>query len=644
MLRAMRDDFKKYSWTLWLVMLAFVGGFILTDAFTGQNPEDTGLIYIDDEQMVNGKEFQTRLKNVLENYKTQSKGVFSKSLINQLRLPEQIAQGLVNTALIRVEAEKMNITVSDEELRDKIVNHPYFQQDGKFVGHANYKRALSYGRVKVKDFENELRDQVRREKFQELVSGAMVVDEETLREDYKKEKDNAEVDLVRIKPERIKDDQIKLADDDPAVKEYYEKNKEDFKSREKRGGYVIAYKFDDYKKEVNITEKEVYDYFNTNKDDYRLPGKTKVSRILLNYDQKNQNEILKTAQNLQQELTPENFAEKAKALSQDNRAKQGGDFGYEGWKQFSKQEISIINGLDQGKISTPIVTGTGYAILYVPEKVKERGQNYNDVKDRISQILEDDAVNTLVNNKLQKIYDKLSGSDDIKAKAAEMNVTALDTGMLASGNPIADVDQLGYISRQMFTMEVKDTRFPVQFSKGIAILQLNKVEEPVVQPFEEVTAQAKSKVLNNKKLDMLMVDAKKYADELNRITDDKKREEYMKKNNLTADSATYKPGGKLSYLPSREGMDELIFSAEEKQFNAPLRFDTDVVIFSVKKKTVKTPEDFDKEKSEYYQQKVDEIKNSYFLSYMSNRKDIYKVSINQNLFDKIKTDVLSRFN
>ena len=57
MLRTMRNDFKKYSWTLWLVILAFVGGFILTDAFSGKSQGKTGLIYVDDELMVRGEEF-----------------------------------------------------------------------------------------------------------------------------------------------------------------------------------------------------------------------------------------------------------------------------------------------------------------------------------------------------------------------------------------------------------------------------------------------------------------------------------------------------------------------------------------------------------------------------------------------------------
>jgi hypothetical protein len=216
--------------------------------------------------------------------------------------------------------------------------------------------------------------------------------------------------------------------------------------------------------------------------------------------------------------------------------------------------------------------------------------------------------------------------------------------MLASGNPIKDVDQLGYISRQLFGMDKNEVKFPVQFSKGIAIVQLTKIEEPQVQPFENVIADVKAEVVTKRKMDQLMEDAKKFAEELNKIDDDKKREEFVKKNDLTVDSVTYNLGGKLSYLENREGLDDMIFSAPENQYSEPLRYDSDIAFFKVKSKTVTTDADFEKEKDEFYQEKVEEMKNNYFFSYMATRQDKFEVKTNMDLYEKIKTDVLARFN
>jgi peptidyl-prolyl cis-trans isomerase D len=643
MLRAMRNDFKKYSWTLWLVIIAFVGGFIITDAFRGESMSKRGLVYVNDQLMVRGEEFQRQLLRTLENYKNQMKNNFNKALINQFRIPENILQSLVTVAVIRSEAKKLSISASDKELKQKIIADPAFQQDGKFIGLDRYQQILAYSKIDVQDFEDQLRDEVVREKFQSLITGSMVIDNGALMESYKKEKDKAELDFITLKPDRIKQE-IKIDDNDPAIKEYYDTHKEDFKSQEKRSGYVIAYKFDDYKKDVKVEIMDMRNYFRQNRSDYIIPGKTKVSRILLKYEANTRDEVFKKIEALKAELTPQNFADKAKELSQDNRAQQGGDHGYEAWKQFTSQERSIIEGLEQGQHSTPIDTRSGFSIVCVTEKVRANEQNFDNVKDKIKDTLENEKVNALVQEKLKKIHDKLGKADNIKAKASEMNVQVIETELLTSGKPIKDIDQMGYISRKLFTMKEKDIEFPVNFVKGLAIVQLAKIEEPVVEPLDKVKDKVKAKLVTAKKLDLLIEDAKKFASQLNVTTDEKQRKEFLDKNDLTVDSAVFKRGSRLGNLPQKDDLDNLIFSAPEKTFTDPVTFPNSIVTFNVKNRTITTDADFLKERTDFYQQKVKELKNNYFRSYMSNRMKSYEVTLNEDLYQEITDWVMSRFN
>lgn len=636
----MREDFKKYSWTLYLVIIAFVGGFVLTDAFGKKKDFSSDLITVDGEVVVEGNEYQRLLQQTLQRYKSQN---LNKAMITQFRVPEQVFRSLDSTAIMRVQAKKMGITASREELKLKIITNPNFQREGKFIGRKNYERLLAQNRIHVEDFESQLRDEVIREKFRYLVTNAVVMDQESLKEEFVKEKDKAEIDYMRLNVSRIKDE-IKLEDTDPSIKEYYEKNKEDFKSAETRAGYVIAYKFDDYKKEIVVPEKEVYDFFIKNKINYVVKGKTKVSRIMLKYGKDNRDAIYKKAEALKKELTAENFAEKAKTVSEDDKAKQGGDHGYFAWKQFTKQEVSIIESLSQGKISTLIDAQTGFSLLYIPEKIKDKPQVFNDVKAKIRDNLETEKVTALVTEKLAKIYKKLSDSDDIKTKAAGMNISVIETELLANGKPIKDIDQMGYISRKLFSMKENAVESPVNFVKGLAIVQLTKIEEPVVEPFETVKAKVKTKVISVKKVDMLLEKAKTYVAELNRITDEKKREKYLKDNDLKFDFATYKKGNKLASLPEKEGLDATLFAAPLKQVSGPLRYDSEVVVYKLKNKTITTDADFDKERSEYYKKKVEEQKSSYFAAYIANLRKSVDVRHNLSLFEEIKENVMSRFN
>jgi peptidyl-prolyl cis-trans isomerase D len=642
MLRAMRADFKKYSWTLWLVIIAFVGGFILTDAFSGQNRKEMGLIYIDDEPVIRAEEFQQQLMRRLQTYKEQFKDNFNKSMISQWRIPEQTLQEMTRTTIILMEAEKLNIEVSDEELRDQIIKLPVLQQDGKFVGQTAYLRWLEAMRMDVANFEAQFKKQVIGEKLQELVTGPLVIDGDTLLDKYKREKDQTELDYITFLHDRVKED-INTADSE--LTEYYENNKEDFKSQEKRAAYVIAFKFDDYKKEVNITPQEIYESFKMKRAEFRLPGKTKVSRIFLKYGENDREEILKKAQGLQKELTKENFADQAKLHSQDDKAKEGGDYGYAGWQNFTKQEKTMIEALEQDQISSPIDTQKGgFSIVYVSEKIAERQQNFNEVKDRIKDTIEQERVKQLVMEKLQRTYNKLGKAENIKAKAREMGIEAIETELLTGGRPIKDIDQMGYISRKMFELEEKEIAFPVQFVKGIAIVQLSKIEEPIVEPFEKVKIRVKAKVVLAKKVERLMEEAAAISAKLNSMTDEKKIEEFLEKENLTPTAFTYKRGNRLSGYPVTKGLDEKVFSMEENRYSSPMEFNNQVVILKVKGKTIVGSADFEKNKTEFYKQQVTQFKNRFFSSYIAKKMSSYKIAQNQELFEQIKEWVITRFN
>lgn len=639
MLRAMRDSFKKLSWTLWLVIIAFVLGFVMTDAFQGQKQAKTGLIFIDEEPVLQGDEYYQQVMRTLLRYKEQFKD-FNKSMITQRRIPEQMLQGMIDTIVIRKEAEKLSIGASDQEVKDMIITR--FQRDGEFIGIANYRRFLKQSHIDVAEYENQLKDEVIREKYQELVTAPLVIDDISLRENYKKEKDKADLEYIMLKTDRVKED---ITVEDKEISDYYEKHKEDFKSTERRAGYVIALKFDDHKKEVVPTDREMYEYFKKNMAEFIVPGKTKVSRILLRYGEENRDEVFKKVEALQKELTKENFARKAVEFSQDEKANAGGDHGYEGWKRFTSQERTMIEGLGEHQVSSPIDTQSGFSIVYISELVPQKEPVFNEAREKIKNLLGKERVDQLVMKKLQKIYNKLAKAENIKVKAAEMGVEVIETELLTSGKPVKDVDEMGYISRRLFMLEEKEIAFPVNFVKGTAIVQVAKIEKPEILPLEEVKDKVKDKVAMAKKVVLLKEQAAAISEELNKITDQKKIEEYLKKNDLKAEPLAYKRGNRLSYFPVRKGMDEMVFSMEKDRFSSPLAFEEQqrVVIFKLKDKTITRDSDFQKDKTGFYNQKIRELRYRYFDSYLSNKKDSYRITLNQELYQKYIDKIMTQF-
>lgn len=640
MLRTMRNDFKKYSWTLWLVILAFVGGFIVTDAFRGESRSKNDLVYIGDTT-IKIEEFQKQLLLMLRNYKEQLKENFDRQMISRYNLPENVLQQLINTAIIRTEAKKLNITASTRELKDKIINHPYFQRDGKFIGKEAYELMLAHNRMDVIEFENDLKEQIVMEKFRGVVSSGLVVDKTTLQEQYKNEKDKADLEYILLKPDTVKDP---IAVIDSEVDSYYQDHKENFKTPERRAGSVLFLKSMEYKKDIAVTDKEMRDFFKINISQYAEQGKTKVSRILFKYDEKNREEILKKAEALQKELTKDNFAQKSKEVSEDDKAKDGGDYGYFEWQDFTKQEKTFIDSLNQDEISTPIDAGVGFSLIFIAEKTEPKQQEFDKVKPFIKSSLEREKLDQLMENKINDLYQKLRKEQNLKEKAEKLGYKIIDTGLVSSMEGIKGVDDQGYITRHMFGLKEKQVGSPVRTQGGVAIVQLLQVQKPEQEPLEKVRQKVKDEIIRGKKIQRLMLEGRTVAAELNGMKDDKSVEKYLKDKSLGTETTPYTRGNKLGPLPFKKGLDDFIFSQVEKRYSDPIDLKEAVALVKLTGKTITGPADFEKEKEKYYAQKLAEMQNNYFASYIYNKRESSNVQINQDLFQKTKDYIIQRFN
>ncbi|MEN8222340.1 MAG: SurA N-terminal domain-containing protein [Acidobacteriota bacterium] len=640
MLRSMRDDFKKYSWTLWLVIIAFLLGFSFTDIFTGGNANETVLAQVGEAE-INVETYQKQLFQVFDNYKNRMKGNFNKDLILQMRIPEQILQTLINSEIIQNEADKMSLRATNVELKNKIVNFPAFQKDGKFVGINEYKRYLAIFRTNAKDFEADLKKDIINEKLKEVITASMIFDNTRLKEFYKKENDSADVEYIKLNSD-TKEGEFTASDQELST--YFDNNKNSFMTPEKRSGKIVALKYEDFRNELKLTEKDYYDYFREKKEQFLIPEKLRISRLFIEYTESNRDDILKKIEEIKTGINSENFEATAKLNSTDSKKENGGDWGYSEWKTFTSQEQSIIKSLTQGEISDPVDTLKGFSILFAKEKTSGTQEPYETAKPKIKNIMDKEALKKLVTAKLDKLYKKVKGAKDLSALTGDNSAGVVDTGFVTNGEAIKDVEQFGYLSRQLFTMSGKDINYPVEFMDGIAIVQLTTVKEPENELFENVKDKVKELVIADKQIINLINSSSSLTASLNNLTGLEEIDNYIKKRDLTLETANYKPGNGLGVLGKEEGLDNIVFNGEEGKFSAPVRIGDNVVLIRAKNIKVTSDSDFNRDKEQFYKKKLKEEKDNYFISYIMSKRSKYKVGINQKLYDRVRESVIARFN
>ena len=114
MLGSMRKNLKSLSWTLWLVILAFIG-FIFVQWGSGRF-DSQGLdldVAAVGRSAISGEEFQKNLARSLEMYKQQFKDGLNRQVIQQLAIPEQVLQVMISGRVVQAEARRLGRRVSD---------------------------------------------------------------------------------------------------------------------------------------------------------------------------------------------------------------------------------------------------------------------------------------------------------------------------------------------------------------------------------------------------------------------------------------------------------------------------------------------------------------------------------------------------
>ena len=639
MLRTMREKFKHLSWTLWLVIITFIVGFSMSDFFAKKDPTMSDLLTVGEESIRRDK-YEQQLYLTLENYNAQFQNKLTQATINQLRIPEQVLQNLISSSIVYQEAQRMNLSVSDEELSRQITENPSFQQNGRFIGRDNYKRLLEMRRIRIVDFEENFRRDILLDKLKELITAGITIDEESLREVFKQQNDQVELDYITLTPESIQEE---FSHSSEEIEAYYTEHKDKYKSPEKRSGRFVFVPYEALKPDLKLDDNELYQYYRDHKNEYRTPSSRQIRRIFLPYDDTNRSATLKEAQSLAPTLTADNFAEQAKGLSKDAKAESGGDWGETEWKSLSKQEIAIAEKLQPNEISTPVDNGSGFSIFFAAKVVPESTQEFNEIKPRIVSVLEREKLHRMAAELIGKTAKTITEKDNLLEKVTDERLQKIDSQPLANGDPVSGTDELGYLSRSLFTLQLGEIKSPVELPNGMAIAQLKEINEQAVLPLDQVVEQVKSDISLEKKAQKLIAKAESIIRQLNSASSEKERETLLTTLELKAEQTTYRRGNRFAYYPVKKGLDDMIFSLPRERYAQPIDLGQAVIIPRAKKISVSTEEEYKTKRKELFLEQLSRRRDDYFASYILNQRDRYPIQFNEPMFGEIRKNVLARY-
>ncbi|MCL1697728.1 MULTISPECIES: peptidylprolyl isomerase [unclassified Lysinibacillus] len=138
---------------------------------------------------------------------------------------------------------------------------------------------------------------------------------------------------------------------------------------------------------IDISDEEVAQYFENNKDSYGQKEEVVASHILLE-DEATAKDVLAKVK------AGEDFAELAKTYSIDSSTNEaGGEIGYISRGQMDEKFEEAAFDLAKGSVSDIVQTSEGYHIIKVTEKVPAEEAVFEDVKDEVYETVLEDRIN-----------------------------------------------------------------------------------------------------------------------------------------------------------------------------------------------------------------------------------------------------------
>ena len=234
MLDRMRRHRNWLNWSLVLVCLAFII-FYIPDFLRGSSgPEASGdTVAVVEGHEIKADEFRRLYQAQLQQYRSAYGGNMSEQLLKQLGVDQQIMAQMVDERASLAEAERLGLVVGDEEVRQRILEIPAFQENGAFFGQQRYQQLLASQRppLTTAEFEDNVRRSLLIDKLRTALTDWLSVTDKELEQEYRRKNDKVKLAVVTVGLDSVRG-QVTASDAD--VSAYFDAHKDDFKIPEKR--------------------------------------------------------------------------------------------------------------------------------------------------------------------------------------------------------------------------------------------------------------------------------------------------------------------------------------------------------------------------------------------------------------------------
>lgn len=411
-----------------------------------------------------------------------------------------------NTILLR-HAKLESIKVSDDELASLIRTLPIFHKDGKF-NKETYKNVLLYAlNVSPDYFEEGLRKSLCISRLRHNVTDGVKVSHQELKQHYRFLNEKVKIKYVLF---RSKDFEKEVSMTEKQIRDYFESHREEFREPPKVKFQYILLK--PAGEEIHVTDSEIEDYYSTNIERYKNP-EDKNKTIPL---KKVKGEIKDELQNKKAMEKVEEDGEELLSMLEEGEKK---------WRDLPVKETDFMGknskvenlpqkcidtsfSLEIGETSNLLRTKDGFYITKLVEKKESHlPENFKDVIKKIEEKLKGTESKKLARSKAEKLFTRLEDQKKKKktiqshfsSVAKEYSKEVMDTDFFTRNGYIKGLGMVPEFRHEAFTLSENKPSSLAAVPSGFCVLIFQERKDIEEDKFEEEKSQLKAALLSQKR-------------------------------------------------------------------------------------------------------------------------------------------------
>ncbi|HEY4950020.1 MAG TPA: peptidylprolyl isomerase [Candidatus Acidoferrales bacterium] len=409
------------------------------------------------------------------------KAMYAKQVLDQMILKQALT----------VEAQRLGIRVTDQELSDRIKQIlPTAWNGDTWLKDRYTTEVQTRTGMTIPEFEDFLRDQMLEDKFRQLVTDAITVSPAEIQAEYRRRNEKVQIEYVLVKPTELA---ATIQPTDADLSAYYTKHAGLYQVPEKRSARYALLDLPKLRATTTVGDDALRAYYNSHIDEYKVENRVHVEHILFKTVGKTDAEIAEIRQKAEDVLkkakSGANFEDLAKKFSEDDGTKpKGGDLGWivEGQTVPEFQQAAFT--LPKGSISDLVKTQYGFHIIKVLDHEQAHTKSFDEVRGSIAPTVLDETVSAAANGFSEKMAAAIrqSNHQPLEDLAKKFNLTVGELPLASVTDPITAFANSQEVRTAVFQLRPGELSQPLQTPQGFAIVTPKDIQAAHQGTFAEV--------------------------------------------------------------------------------------------------------------------------------------------------------------